>query len=342
MNKWYKRNEFLVTVVIIALAMIIQLKSNQFFTSNNLVDLVRSLIVPGIMAAGLLMVIASGNIDVSFPYTAMLCMFFVTKLFKDMNYQGSVLVGFLIVAVLGAVLGLINGVLAAWLKLPTLIITLGTCAIYHGFTQGVLKSSVISVLPAPLANMASSNIFSVRSAATGLGSSMHVSVFILIATLLIVHLIMKYTMLGRGIYAIGGDRVAAERAGFNVSGIIIFVYTFMGMISGIAGLTQVTISGMCQINFFDGYEMTIIAAVVLGGANIAGGSGTTIGVFLGVLLMKLISNNLILLGIPTEWTKTVTGVLIIVGVLFTAYKQVLMKRRVTSNIIESKEASVNE
>ena len=304
MKKLLKRNEFYVILIIVVLSLLIQMKSGQFFTANNIVDLVRSLIVPGMMAAGLFMVIASGNIDVSFPYTAMLCMFAVTKWFQITGYDGPVIVGFLAAGLLGAFLGLINGVLAAWLKLPTLIITLGTCSIYLGFTQGVLKSSVISAIPAPLSQMASSSLFSVRSASTGLGSSMPVSIFILIAVLLLVGFIMKYTMLGRGIYAVGGD------------------------------LTHVTLSGMCLIGFFDGYEMTIIAAVVLGGASIAGGSGSVFGTFLGVLLMKLISNNLILLGIPTNWSKLMTGVLIIAGVSASAYKMVAAERKVTSNILE--------
>ncbi|MDO5344800.1 MAG: ABC transporter permease [Lachnospiraceae bacterium] len=335
-KKILKRNEFYIVIIIIALSLIIQAKSGQFFTENNLVDLARSLIVPGMMASGLFMVIASGNIDVSFPYTAMLCMFGVTKLFQTIDYQGPVAAGFLLAAVIGAFLGLINGILAAWLKLPTLIITLGTCTIYLGFTQGVLKSSVISVLPTPLADMAATNLFSVRNAVTNLGSSMPISIFLLIGALLLVGFIMKYTMLGRGIYAVGGDPVAAERVGFNVKAIRIFVFTFCGMMGGITGLTQVTLSGMCQINFFDGYEMTIIAAVVLGGASIAGGSGSVIGTFLGVLLMKLISNNLILLGIPTNWSKLMTGVLIIAGVCISSYKAVAAERKITSNILDSK------
>ncbi len=336
-KKIFKRNEFYVSLIIVVLAFLIHIKSGQFFTSNNIMDLVRSLIVPGMMAAGLFMVIASGNIDVSFPYTAMLCMFGITKLFQIMDYQGPVIVGFLLAAVIGAFLGFINGILAAWLRLPTLIITLGTCTIYLGFTQGVLKSSVISVLPKPLADMAANNLFTVRSAATGLGSSMPISIIMLIGTLLLVGFTMRYTMLGRGIYAVGGDPVAAERVGFNVSAIRIFVFTFMGLIGGVTGLTQVTLSGMCQINFFDGYEMTIIAAVVLGGANIAGGSGTVFGTFLGVLLMKLISNNLILLGIPTNWSKLMTGVLIIAGVSASAYKMVLSEKRVSGNILKTGE-----
>ena len=330
-----KKNEFYITVIIIVLACIIQVISGQFFTSNNLVDLLRSMIVPGMMAAGLFMVIVSGNIDVSFPYTAMLCMFAVTKWFSVIDYQGPVFLAFLIAGVIGMVLGLLNGVLAAWLKLPTLIITLGTCTIFLGITQGVLQSSVISVLPVPMAKMVTTNLFSVVNGETGLGSSMPVSILFLAAIYLIVGFIMKYTKLGRGIYAVGGDPVAAERAGFNVSFIRIFVFTFMGAIGGITGITQVTVSGMCQINFFDGYEMTIIAAVVLGGANIAGGSGSVIGTFLGVLLMKMISNNLILLGIPTNWSKFMTGILIIAGVSMSAYKNVLAKRRIASNILEN-------
>ena len=322
-----KKNEFYITVIIIVLACIIQVISGQFFTSNNLVDLLRSMIVPGMMAAGLFMVIVSGNIDVSFPYTAMLCMFAVTKWFSVIDYQGPVFLAFLIAGVIGMVLGLLNGVLAAWLKLPTLIITLGTCTIFLGITQGVL--------PVPMAKMVTTNLFSVVNGETGLGSSMPVSILFLVAIYLIVGFIMKYTMLGRGIYAVGGDPVAAERAGFNVSFIRIFVFTFMGAIGGITGITQVTVSGMCQINFFDGYEMTIIAAVVLGGANIAGGSGSVIGTFLGVLLMKMISNNLILLGIPTNWSKFMTGILIIAGVSMSAYKSVLAKRRIASNILEN-------
>lgn len=332
-KKLIKKNEFFIILIIFILSLVIQIKSGQFFTANNMVDLIRSLIVPGMMAAGLFMVIASGNIDVSFPYTAMLCMFAVTKWFQTSNYEGPVILGFFIAGVIGTILGLINGVLAAWLKLPTLIITLGTCSVYLGFTQGVLKSSVISVLPGPLAGMTAANLFSVRSAATGLGSSMPVSIFILLLVLLSVGFIMKYTMLGRGIYAVGGDQVAASRAGFNVLFIRIFVFSFMGMIGGIAGLTQVTLSGMCQISFFDGYEMTVIAAVVLGGASIAGGTGTVFGTFLGVLLMKLISNNLILLGIPTNWSKLMTGVLIIAGVCASAYKVVAAERKVTSDIL---------
>lgn len=333
LKKLKSRNEIFAILILILFSLLIQFKSGQFFTPNNLVDMARSIIVPGIMACGLLMVIASGNIDVSFPYVAMLCMFLITDIWGKTQYSGPVFLGFVLAALLGAFLGMINGLLAAWMKLPTLVITLGTCTIYTGFTQGVLKSHVISALPVPLEQMSKSNLFTVSDAASGLSSSMPVSILILIAVIAIVHFILRYTILGRGIYAVGGDPVAAERAGFNVAFIRVFVFTFCGMLGGIAGLTQVTVSGMCQINFFEGYEMTVIAAVVLGGASISGGNGNVFGTMLGVFMMKLIHNNLILLGIPTSWSKLMTGVLIIIGVSMTAYKLVLAKKRVTSNVL---------
>ena len=340
MKKIFKKNEFYVFLIIILFSIIIQLKSGQFFTSNNMVDLARSLIVPGMLASALFMVIVSGNIDVSFPYTAMLCMYAVTKLMQIMDYQGSPFWFFILAGIIGAFLGAINGILAAWLKLPTLIITLGTCTVYLGFTQGVLKSSVISALPKSLALMTKDHLFSVRDAVSGLGSSMPISIFFLIFTLLITGFLMRYTMLGRGIYAVGGDAVAAKRVGFPVVAIQIFVFTFMGFIAGITGLTQVTLSGMCQINFFDGYEMMIIASVVLGGARITGGSGTVVGTFGGVVLMKLISNNLILLGIPTNWSKLTTGILIIAGVFASSYKVILSEKRVHADIMEDMNGGV--
>lgn len=340
LQKLKNRNELFVVLVLLLFAVLIQMKSGQFFTANNLVDMARSIVVPGIMACGLLIVIASGNIDVSFPYIGMLCMFFITNLLSEMNYSGPVILAFFLASLLGAILGLINGLLSAWMKLPTLIITLGTCTIFTGFTQGVLKSHVISALPEPLEKMSKTNLFVVSDTSSGLSSSMPVSILILLFVMLIVHFILRYTMLGRGVYAVGGDPVAAERAGFNVALIRIFVFTFCGMLGGIAGLTQVTVSGMCQINFFDGYEMTVIAAVVLGGASISGGNGNVLGTILGVIMMKIIHNNLILLGIPTSWSKLMTGVLIIVGVSMTAYKQVLAQKRVASKVLTDHEEGV--
>ena len=121
-----KRNEFYVGITIIALIALIQFKSGQFFTGNNLVDLARAMIIPGMLTMGLMIEIISGGIDVSFPAIAMLSMYSTVTMFQAMDYQGPVALMFLFAAFLGLIMGLINGALICWLKLPAFIITLGT------------------------------------------------------------------------------------------------------------------------------------------------------------------------------------------------------------------------
>jgi len=335
MKKILRRNEFYIALTILLLGIIIQTTSGQFFTANNFVDLARSLIVPGMLCVGVMMILVSGNIDVSFPAISMLSMYAVVKGFEITGYQGPVFAAFILSGLIGLFLGAINGILAAWLKLPTLIITLGTGSVYLGFMQGVLKSSVISVLPKPIANLSKAYLFTVHNAELGVSSSLSVMFVLLPLAALSVALIMRYTMLGRGIYAIGGDIISAQRAGFRVPWIQIFVFSFMGALAGVVGMTRVTLTGMCQPTTLIGIEMTCIASVVLGGVRITGGHGTVTGALLGALLLTMISNSLILLGIPSYWTKFATGVLIVVGIGITAYQALRADRRVMANILQS-------
>jgi simple sugar transport system permease protein len=137
-----------------------------------------------------------------------------------------------------------------------------------------------------------------------------------------VWLILRYTMPGRGVYALGGSPVAAERAGFNIRRVQFFIYGFVGLLSGTAGVVHA--STMRNANPFDlvGMELLVIAAVVLGGANIAGGSGTVVGTILGVFLLVIINNSLILLRIPSYWQKVAIGLVILVSTGVTARRGV--------------------
>ncbi|MDR2313411.1 MAG: ABC transporter permease [Spirochaetaceae bacterium] len=333
--KLFRRNEFYVACTILALGLLIQGISGQFFTANNITDLARSVIVPGILGLGTMMVLISGNIDISFPAISMLSMYAVIKWFIVIHYQGPVALGFILCALLGALLGALNGILAAWLKLPTLIITLGTGSIYLGFMQAVLKSSVISVLPPSVASLSKLFLFTVYNTKQDISSSLP-AVFLFLPVIgIILFFVMQYTMLGRGVYALGGDSVACERAGFNVARIRIFVFTLMGMISGVAGLVRVVLTGMVQPTTLIGYELSSIAAVVLGGVSLSGGKGTISGSLLGVMLLTMITNSLILMGIPSYWSKFVTGILIVVGIGITSFRTLRAKRRVNAVIPEN-------
>ena len=126
MKNVLRKNEFYVALMIIGLVILIQLKSGQFFTPNNLVDLARSCIIPCILTVGVMIQLVASSIDVSFPAIAMLSMYVVTNLATKYQYTGPVIFLFLFAAIIGFLLGSLNGILAAWLKLPTLIITLAS------------------------------------------------------------------------------------------------------------------------------------------------------------------------------------------------------------------------
>ena len=341
MKKLLKRNEFYVSVVIILLIGLIQAKSGQFFTANNLVDLARACILPGILTLGIMVEIIAHSIDVSFPAIAMLTMYAVTAAATNADYTGSVWVLFLIAALMGTVLGTVNGVLAAWLKLPTLIITLATSSIYMGVLQGVLKCRVIAVMAEPMEALSETYLFVAQNSESGLTSPLPILFLLLIAVILVVGFIMRYTMLGRGIYAFGGDAVSAKRAGFNTVFIQIFVFSFMGCLAGIGGMTRTILTGSCQPTTLNGYEMVCIAAAVLGGTRLSGGVGTVKGALLGVVLMMIVNNNLILLGIPTYWSKFVTGVFIILGIGISSY-QALRSQKVISAAVIGEDIPKNE
>lgn len=334
MRDLLKRNEFYVSITILALCFLIQSKSGQFFTGNNLIDLARSMIIPGILCMGVLIEIISGGIDVSFPAIAMLSMFSTVKILLYMDYQGPVIFAFVISGLIGLVLGAINGGLVALLRLPTLIITLGTGSIYLGFMQAVLKSRVISVLPEPISKLSKSYIYTAYNKEIGISSSLPTVFILLIITVILVYFILNRTMLGRGIYALGGDIIACERAGFNVARLQYFIYGFMGALAGVAGMTRTVLTGSCQPTTLIGFEMTCFAAVILGGTRITGGHGTVKGAILGALLITMVSNSLILLGVPTYWSKFVTGIIIIIGTGASAYQILRQKRKLNASVFE--------
>lgn len=140
-KKLFRQNETYVFLILLALSVLIQARSGQFYTSNNIVDIASAMIVPGLFAVGEFLVILSGGIDVSFPALASLTAYATTKLFLDLDYQGSVLLPMLTAIVIGAVLGMFNGFFVSFLRLPAMIVTLGTASVFKGIMQGTLESA---------------------------------------------------------------------------------------------------------------------------------------------------------------------------------------------------------
>jgi simple sugar transport system permease protein len=143
--------------------------------------------------------------------------------------------------------------------------------------------------------------------------------------------LLKYTVLGRSIYALGGSQVAGVRVGFNIFATRLFVYAFMGFISGFASVVHTALVQSAIPNSIVGRELDIIAAVVVGGASITGGSGSILGTCLGVALLAMLGNGLTLIGMSSYWNNVMVGLVLLVGVTMSAVQRNLQaKRRVTN------------
>lgn len=320
LNRLIRQNEFLVALTIVVLALIIGTINPVFFSLRNLFDLLRSATVAGIFAVGVLIVLVSGGIDVSFTAIAVFALYLTVKIVLALNYQGPIIVEFVLAALIGLGLGLINALFISVFRLSTLIVTLGTQTLFRGFLLFVIGSRLIRDIPDPMTDFARSNILVLKEPDGSL-AQLPTAFLILVAAALITYLLLKYTMLGRGIYALGGAPEAAERAGFNIRRIQFFIYAFVGFLSGIAGMTYGAMNR--QANPFDivGTELDVIAAVVLGGANLMGGRGSVLGTLLGIFLVVMLNNSLILVGIPTVWQRVVIGIVILVGTGIPAWQQ---------------------
>ncbi len=326
LKKLTKRNEPYIFLVVLALALLIQVRSGQFFTGNNLVDIASAMVVPGLFAVGTFMVILSGGIDVSFPALASLTSYATTKMLLDAGYTGGIWLPMLISLALGAVLGAFNGLFIGLLGLPALIVTLGTSSVFKGVMQGALNSVQLATIPPGMQGFGTSSLFVASNPLSGLTSRMPVAFLVFAAVLLVSFLILRYTFFGRGVYAIGGNEVSAHRAGFNTKRTKFLLYVLVGMMASLAGLIRTCMMQQNHPTNMLGMEMNIIAGVVLGGTAITGGAGSLTGCMLGTLLIVIVENSMILIGIPTIWKSVFVGALIIIGTGVSAWQVVRANR----------------
>ncbi|HWR24022.1 MAG TPA: ABC transporter permease [Feifaniaceae bacterium] len=320
------RNEFYVAMAVLALCIVIGIKNPVFFTANNAVDLLKAAVVNGIMVYAVMLGIIAGGIDVSFPAIAVCSMYITSKLCDTIAYNGPVVFPILLSVCIGTALGAINGLIISMFELPAFIVTLGTSNVFHGLLISLMGAKPVNRLVPPMEAMSKAEIFHVQG--ENYISILPVTFWFLLAIIAIVYVLLNYTMLGRGIYALGGDRVSAERAGFNIKGITIFVYTFIGFASGLAGICHTIQARTCVPTDLMGSELIIIAAAVLGGTNIAGGKGTVLGTTLGLALITIARNSLILMGIPPTAQRAVVGLIIVAGTGISAYQAMKEANRI--------------
>lgn len=303
-----------------ALALAVGLINPSFFSRAHFYDLLKGSTVMGLFALGVLVVMISGGIDISFTAIAVFAMYVTSRWLLSVEYEGTILVAFLVSSLLGLAFGGLNAVLVARFNLPALIVTLGTAGMIRGLLLAFVGTEILNTLPPGYTRFSRHTWFD-QTLAGGetIGLSPIFLMFLMAAVGMA--LLLRYTMIGRGIYALGGNPTAAERIGLNVGFLRFVVFGMAGALAGLAGLAHATM--MRNANPFDlvGMELTVLAAVVLGGAGIFGGRGTVLGTVLGVLLLVLLNNSLILLGIPTYWQRVFVGLILIVATGLSARRE---------------------
>lgn len=304
---------------IIILSVVIQWRNSSFLTFENINDMITNTAILSILAVGMMLVIITRGIDLSIGATLALSGMIAALTvgaFPNLSPILAILLGTLIGVVSGVILGAIiskGGVLP-------IIATLGMMYIFRGLTFMVSGGQWVSAHQMP---------DSFKGIATG--SFLGINNLILIAVLIYVafYYFINHTRTGRQIYAVGSNPDSAKISGINHDKIIWLVYTIMGGLSGLAGVLWVSKFASAQGDTASGYELTVIAACVLGGVNIAGGSGKISGIILGSVLIGIMNNALPLINVSPFWQTGIQGSIILIAVVLNA----LVKRGVDMNAL---------
>ena len=291
---------FVVFIVLVIILMI--LSPNAFAKPRNLINVVKQASINGVLACGMMFVIIAGGIDLSAGSVVALSGVVAAYLAQ---MQGLPIFAPILGALgTGALIGLVNGFGAAYAELPPFIITLATMSIVRGVALILSGGSPVFGLQEQFEGIAGISIANVIP--------ILVLYFLLIAVFS--GFILNKTVFGRHVYAIGGNSITAKVSGINVKSMLLRVYIICGVFSGIAGLliASRTMQGSPTVGV--GYEMDAIAAVVIGGVSMSGGSGKWYGTIIGALLLALISNGLDILGVSSNFQQIIKGIIIAVAV----------------------------
>jgi simple sugar transport system permease protein len=288
---------YLFLVVICFIAALTALTGGRFLRAENLIDLLVSNIPLGIMSAGVLVVIISGDIDISFMAVATVAQYLMGLFI--LRAGGNMGLAFLIPMAAGAFLGLINALFVHYLKAPAIITTIAVMNVYYGILMWLSKGTWLYGFPPWFS-------------AAGFGKSA-LPLGVLFAVFFLTFIILRYLPIGRKVFAIGDNREAARRAGINILAVHLFIYMYMGVTAALGAVIQTTLIQNIAPNSLVGREMEALAVVVLGGASLTGGRGTVPGTFFGLILISIIGNGLTLVGISSYWYRFFMGLVVLVS-----------------------------
>ncbi|WP_291635618.1 ABC transporter permease [Clostridium sp.] len=303
------KKEMITLIGLLALCLAMTMASDKFLQTDNLVNIVRQVSVNGILAVGMTFVILTSGIDLSVG--AIMALSSTVMASAMINYGISPVVAVMLGIGVGALFGLVNGTLIAYAKLPPIIVTLAMMEIPRGIALIHTGGYPLAGLPDGFSFIGRGYLFNV----------IPMPVVIMLVIYVVAYIILQHLPMGRYIYAIGGNEEAVRLSGIKVKKYKILAYLTSGLTAAITGmvLTSRLMSG--QPNVGVGFELDAIAAVVLGGTDIAGGRGTIFGTFLGVLIIGVLSNGLNLMGVSPYVQRVLKGLIIIFAIYFSSKKK---------------------
>ncbi|CAM5775733.1 ABC transporter permease [Labrys miyagiensis] len=300
--------EIILALIVIGMILAIGVRAPVFLSGDSIRALFDDTAILAMLALAQMTVILTRGIDLSVAANLALSGM-VAALFSIAAPDMPILVVILVAIAVGTFFGFLNGVFIAWVGIPPIVVTLGTLAIYRGLVFIVSGGKWISsdkMTPAFLA----------FPHATFLGISSLVWLAVAVAVLMAVFL--GLTTVGRGLYAVGGNPVAARYCGIDLSRQQLLVFTLSGAVSGLCGYLWVARFGIAYTEIALGYELSVIAACVIGGVSIGGGIGSVTGALLGALFLGVVVNALPVINVSPFWQMAISGAVILAAVVVNA------------------------
>src|SRR6201997_4208027 len=316
-------------------------KLNNFFNAETLTQIAKDTSFFAIMAVGVTAVIITAGIDLSIGSVyalAAVCGAMFMNQFADAGPWAAV-GGVLVTIVVSLICGALNGVMIVAFNLHPFIITLGTMAIYRGIAFVSTNGQSIGDFPQSFRDFVRQGV---------IGDLSLVPLIVMVLVCVVGGIFLARMTIGRRIYAIGGNETASRYSGIRVGRIKLLAYTISGLTAGIGAVLALGYYGAGSSGDGQGYELTVIAAAVVGGASLVGGKGSALGAVLGAVILQMISNGLVILNIPQNYSQIVIGLVVIAAVLFDQFNAWLANRRllaktsrIKKEVIESSDTPVS-
>jgi rhamnose transport system permease protein len=296
------RHEAVLALVLVAALIVLATLSDRFLTADNLLNQGRLMAEVGLVALPMTLIIVTGGIDLSVGSIMGLCAIMLGYGWQNLGLPLGLSIAMTLA--LGALAGLVNGLIITRIGVPPLITTLATLALYRGLAEGISQARSVRGYPEWFFALGQGEIAGVPT-----------QLWLLLAAILVFAVLLARTTFGRMLYAIGNNETAARFSGLPVDRAKLAIYALSGLTAGLAACIFVSRVTTTRSDMGSGLELDVIAAVVLGGTSIFGGTGTILGTVLGVMLVQLLKNGLALTGVKGDATILVIGTVLILSIL---------------------------